>query len=156
MKKALLVLLAAAAASSLHAQAPVYAESGHIAVNSSATALRAAWAGGYDNPQLAMPDLNGDGRADLVVYERSRETKTFINVATSGAPQYRYEPAYAKHFPHVAEYIYMLDYNCDGVSDLFHYGGNGVNTGGVGFEVHRGYYQNDTLKFQYYRQLYHL
>ena len=136
-------------------QAPVYAESGHIAVNSGSIALRAAWAGGYDNPQLAMADLNHDGRQDLVVFERYRETKTFINVATSGVPQYRYEPAYAKHIPYLAEYIYLEDYNRDSVMDLFHFGGNGVTTGGVGFEVHRGYYQADTLKFQYYRQLYY-
>ena len=161
MKNTLLVLLATAAASQLHAQGPVYAESAHIPVSSGTTALRAAWAGGYDNPQLAMADLNNDGRLDLVVYERDRETKAFINVGMSGAPQYKYEPAYSRHIPYLSEFIYMLDYNRDGVTDLFHRGGNGLSfdnplaRGGVGFEAHRGYYHNDTLKFQFYRQLFY-
>lgn len=142
-------------------QARVYEERGHISVNSGTTARRAAWAGGYNVPQVAMADLNNDNRMDMVVFERYREVKTFINVATSGAPQYQYNPAYAKHFPHIEHYLYLLDYNCDGIEDLFHYGGNGLPatnplaTGGVGYEAHRGYYQNDTLKFQYYRQLFY-
>lgn len=137
----------------------VYEERGHITVSSGATARRAAWAGGYNVPQVAMADLNNDNRLDMVVFERYREVKTFINIATSGAPQYQYNPAYAKHIPHIEHYLYFEDYNCDGVEDLFHYGGNGLpssnplSTGGIGYEVHRGYYQNDTLKFQYYQQL---
>lgn len=102
-----------------------------------------------------MADLNNDNRLDMVVFERYRETKTFINIAASGPAQYQYNPAYAKHIPPISEYLYMLDYNCDGIEDLFHYGGNGVTTGGVGFEAQRGYYQNDTLKFQFYKQLYY-
>ena len=155
MRKLLLsAFLLGAAQQEMTAQG-VYAERAHITVISGTSPLRAAWAGGYNVPQVAMADLNNDNRLDMVVFERYRETKTFINIATSGPAQYQYNPAYARHIPPIVEYLYMLDYNCDGIEDIFHYGGNGVTTGGVGFEIQKGYYQNDTLKFQFYRQLYY-
>ncbi len=153
--RTLLLSLALASSACAPAFSQVYQERGHISVSSGTTPRRAAWAGGYNVPQVAVADLNNDNRLDMVVYERYREVKTFINIATSGTPQYQYNPAYAKHIPYVEHYLYLLDYNCDGIEDLFHYGGNGVTTGGVGYEVQRGYYQNDTLKFQFYRQLYY-
>lgn len=112
--------------------------------------LSIPWAGGFNNPQFAAADLNRDGRQDLVVFERNLGVKTFLNIGTSdGLPMYRYEPRFALTFPPVNSYIYMLDYNCDGIPDLFERGWDGIG-------VHKGYYNaSNQLCFTFYRSLFY-
>jgi hypothetical protein len=89
------------------------------------------WCGGMNMPQFATPDLNKDGKNDLVIYERywsagERGIKTFINGGTAGNPSFRYSPEYEFQFPSVHQFLNMQDYNCDGIIDLFHFGTSGV------------------------------
>lgn len=109
-----------------------------------------AWSGGFNAPQFAMGDLNNDGRADLVVYEKGPlRVRTFINYGTAGAPEYRYRPHYEKNFPFVYEYLKLEDYNCDGIPDLIH-------RGSVGYALWKGYYNQDNeLSFTFYKNLYY-
>jgi hypothetical protein len=108
-----------------------------------------AWSGGFNNPQMAMADLNNDGKKDLVIYERyNQQVKTFINQGTNGNPDYRYNPFYSLFFPAVSEYLILADYNNDGIADLFH-------RGLTGMEVYKGYYDNNHLTFSYYKALYY-
>lgn len=108
-----------------------------------------AWAGGFNNPQLTIADLNNDGTKDLVIFERyKQQLKTFINHGTNGNPDYRFDLEYANYFPEIMEYLILADYNDDGIADLFHRGLWGI-------EVWRGYYNNNHLSFTYYKSLYY-
>jgi hypothetical protein len=108
-----------------------------------------AWCGGFNNPQFSMADLNRDGKKDLVVFEPNFGVKTFINRGVAGAPDYRYEPAYALNFPPLYSYLVLADYNCDGIADLFH-------RGGTGFSVYKGFYNwGNQLCFSFYKELYY-
>lgn len=115
-----------------------------------------AFSGGFNNPQFALGDLNNDGVQDLVIFEKGcSDIKTYINYGTSGNPDYRYRPHYAENFPKdiyginsVTGYLKLIDYNCDGVPDLFHRGYAGIS-------VYRGYYSNNELHFTYYKDLFY-
>lgn len=87
---------------------------------------RRAWAGGFNQPQFAQADLNRDGKMDLVVYEAFKGVKTFISEGQPGDPDYRYAPEYEWLFPDVWRYLKLIDYNCDGIEDVFHFGSSGV------------------------------
>lgn len=131
-------------------QGQVYQEMNHVTLSASGDQRQLAWCGGFDNPQLAMGDLNKDGKPDLVIFERSiRKVRTFINTGVAGAPVYTYAPAYAANFPAINDYLKLEDYNCDNIPDLIH-------KGLVGFRVYKGYYDgNDRLAFTFYRDLYY-
>lgn len=88
--------------------------------------LRLAWGGGFNQPQFAQADLNRDGLPDLVVYENFKGLKTFLSTGSAGNPEYRYAPEYEWLFPEVWRYLKLIDYNCDQIEDLFHFGSSGV------------------------------
>ena len=113
------------------------------------------FSGGFNNPQFSLGDLNNDGRRDLVVFEKgSMQIKTFVNYGTAGSPDYRYRPQYEKHFPEkngqraVGSYMKMEDLNCDDIPDV-------ITRGLGGFSVYYGYYSNNELRFNYYKDLYY-
>lgn len=131
-------------------QGNVYQEMEHVTLNAYGKQRKLAWCGGFDNPQIAMGDLNKDGKQDLVVFERSnRRVRTFINTGVAGAPVYNYAPQYALNFPPINDYLKLVDYNCDNIPDLIH-------KGLVGFRVYKGSYNtNDQLVFTLYKDLYY-
>lgn len=102
-----------------------------IKVTADGKEKKMAWCGGVNNPQFATPDLNHDGKNDLVIFEQygyytEKGIKTFINNGTSGNPDFAYAPEYEYLFPYIAQYFKMIDYNCDSVPDIFHFGNSGV------------------------------
>lgn len=105
-----------------------------------------AWSGGVNTPQFALADLNRDGTRDLVIFEQGLGVKTFINTGVPGSPVYTYTPFFEANFPQVNEYLKLVDYNNDGVSDL-------VQRGRTGFSIYKGYYDNNRLKFSFYKDL---
>lgn len=110
--------------------------------------MSAPFCGGFNTPQFAMADLNNDGKKDLISFEGygQKGVRTFINHGTAGAPDYRYAPQYERNFPEIVNYLILVDYNRDGIADLFHAGLGGYN-------VSRGYYANGMLHFQFLKEL---
>jgi hypothetical protein len=135
-------------------QGQVYVEDGFMQVIVNGTPQRLAWSGGMNNPQFATADLDHDGKQDLVVFERyNGKVKTFLNKGVPGQPLWVYRPEYAANFPAVSEYLVMLDYNRDGITDLFHMG-EGLDR--VGFAAYKGYYDtNNRLAFTFYKSMWY-
>jgi hypothetical protein len=107
-----------------------------------------AWCGGFNNPQYNLADLNNDGKKDLVVYDNATsQVITFINKSISSVPDYKYDPKYATNFPAVVNYLKLIDYNRDGIVDLFHKGIQGI-------AAFKGYYNTQNqLCFSFYKNL---
>lgn len=107
-----------------------------------------AWAGGFKSPQFAQADLNHDGLQDLVVFEWGDNVlQTYLNNGTSTAAHYIYAPQFEHLFPHIQDYLKLIDFNRDGIPDLIH---KGIG----GFEIWKGYYNAaNELSFYFFRQL---
>lgn len=132
-------------------QGNVYQQSTDAQVYHYGNLLAAAFCGGINSVQISQPDLNHDGKNDLVLFDQNNNVlKTFITNGSGTNLQYNYQPQYEKNFPVALTYLNYLilkDYNCDNIPDLFH-------NGFLGCDVYRGYYQNNELKFSFYRTLY--
>lgn len=112
--------------------------------------LPLAWCGGFNNPQISSADVNHDGLQDLVIFEAGLGITTLVNTGmTAGMPNYKYAPKYALKFPACYGYMLLVDYNCDGVPDLF-------DRGSDGFSAYRGYYNaGNELCFEFYKSLFY-
>ena len=129
------------------AQGDVYRQNS-AKITGAATEMKLAWCGGVNNPQMAMADLNKDGKKDLVIFEPRVPglVKTFIS---EGPGMYRHDPQYATHFPKsINGYLKLIDFNRDDIPDLVHHGGAGVN-------VSYGYYSSGQLRFKYKTELWY-
>ncbi|MBL3657087.1 T9SS type A sorting domain-containing protein [Fulvivirga sediminis] len=79
--------------------------------------LSMPWAGGINSAQYSNIDLNGDGKQDLVVFDR---TGNKVNTFVYKEGRYVYEPEYAYYFPEKLDrWLLLRDFNCDGKPDLF-------------------------------------
>lgn len=129
-------------------QGLVYQPFDDAIVSQNGQALTAPWCGGINATQINHADLNGDSKKDLILYDFNTNTlKTFLNTGNAGEIKYVHAPKYAKNFPPILDYLILKDYNCDGIPDLFHKGFFGVS-------VYKGYYQNNELKFTFYKDLF--
>jgi hypothetical protein len=103
------------------------------------------WAGGHNSVQFSAIDLDFDGIKDLVVFDRSGDVPydkitTYINTGTPNQVSYVHAPQYEKKFPFVHDWMFLVDYNCDGLEDLFTYH--------VGdFSVYKNTSSNGNLQF---------
>ncbi len=79
--------------------------------------LAMPWAGGINAAQVNTMDLNGDGKQDLVLFDRTaNKLITFLNQDS----QYKYAPDYESLFPNtINQWVLLRDLNCDGKKDLF-------------------------------------
>jgi hypothetical protein len=79
--------------------------------------LTMPWAGGLNATQFNTIDLNGDGRDDLAIFDRTAEkVVTFINDNN----QYRHAPEFEIFFPQeITNWMLLRDYNGDGKKDIF-------------------------------------
>jgi hypothetical protein len=131
-------------------QGRVYIPDNSVQVFESAVQKTLAWAGGMNNPQPSIADLNNDGKKDLVIYEQYHVVKTFINTGSNTSPNFVYDPYYQATFPaQLNDYVKMVDYNRDNIPDLIHRGASG-------FSVYKGFYNShNALDFTFYRDLYY-
>ncbi len=89
--------------------------------------LTNAWAGGLTAGQFSTMNLNGDGRADLVVFDRgSNKVSTFLATGAGGADNWQYAPDYERRFPAMTNWMLLADYDNDGRNDLFTFYPGGV------------------------------
>ena len=81
--------------------------------------------GGIKFPVFTNYDFNDDGKQDLVVLDKSDEKiLTFISTGKPGITEFVYQPQYEGFFPdYLTRYVYMKDYNRDGLPDLFSFSG---------------------------------
>lgn len=95
----------------------VYSVNQSIDVEVNGKKLSLPWAGGFNSAQFNTMDLNGDGKQDLVVFDRTaNKLITFLNKSN----QYEYAPEYEPLFPiEVSQWVLLRDLNCDGKKDLF-------------------------------------
>lgn len=121
----------------------IYRYNDLVEVTQNSKQLAFPWAGGLNNPQFAMADINQDNMKDIVIYEEYIGVRTFLYL---GNGVYKYDPGYEHNFPPMVSYMKLVDYNRDGISDLVH-------RGAAGFEVYRGYFKNGALNFQFYKEL---
>ncbi|HZI26078.1 MAG TPA: VCBS repeat-containing protein, partial [Chryseolinea sp.] len=85
--------------------------------NDPSAMLLLPWAGGLNAAHYNTLDLNGDGRDDLVLYDRMGDRiLTFLNLDN----MYLYAPEYETFFPkEITNWLLLRDYNCDGRKDIF-------------------------------------
>ncbi len=105
------------------------------------------WVGGLIAPQFNSIDLDGDGKLDMLVFDRLGDViLPYLNIATvSGERNYKFAPEYIDDFPKLEKWVKVRDYNNDGVPDLFSYP---VGIGVPGIEVHKGTRENGRLSFE--------
>ena len=86
------------------------------------------FAGGFNTPQFSvMSDLNGDGRDDLFVFDRSGDKAiTFINVSANGRDSFIHAPQFEAGVPIMQHWAIMRDFDCDGLTDIITANGNQV------------------------------
>jgi hypothetical protein len=79
--------------------------------------LPLSWAGGLNSAQFSTMDLDADGDADLVVFDRTSNTLTTYRSTQGG---YEAAPEYALLFPgNLRGWVLLRDFNNDGRKDLF-------------------------------------
>ncbi len=78
------------------------------------------WAGGMDFCQFSTIDLDFDGTKDLFVFDRTcNKVLTFLQKGAPGEVDYEYAPEYEALFPAMVDWVLLVDYNCDGLEDIF-------------------------------------
>lgn len=123
----------------------VYSASGRL--------FNSPWTGGMNFTQAGNPDLNMDGKADLVMFDRSgNRIITFLYNESGGNENYLHDFRYESKFPNdIQEFMLMHDFDCDGKSDIFTYENGGIkvyrNTStpgaGLSFKLYVSQIQSD-------------
>ena len=91
------------------------------------------WVGGLNACQFGRMDLDGDGRKDLLVFDRHADRLLcFLNHGERGEIRYQFTRDYDKAFPTLHEWMILADYDGDGREDLFTY-----SKGWAGIAVYR-------------------
>ncbi len=108
-----------------NAQQPWFRLDTTTAVARNGQALRNPWAGGLNAGQFSTMDLNGDGTADLVSFDRTSNRVTAF-LGDAATKTYRHAPIYEARFPSMSDWMLLADYDSDGRKDLFTHTSQGV------------------------------
>ncbi len=83
--------------------------------------LPSAWSGAMEAPQFGTMDLDGDGKKDIIIYERTDwQFNPYLNRSSTGESKYEYAPKYKTLFDSCFcdAWALFVDYNCDGKEDI--------------------------------------
>ena len=102
------------------------------------------WAGGLNACQFGRMDLDGDGRKDLLAFDRHGDRLLcFINKGAEGEINYKNAPEYQRAFPEMHGWAVFADYDGDGHEDIFTY-----SKGWAGIKVYRNVSTAEHLGFE--------
>jgi len=73
---------------------------------------------------------------------------TFINGGTANEVDYYYAPEFQLSFPRLKEWALLVDYNKDGLEDIFTFAGAFT-------KIYKAFYKNDTVQFELMDSLYY-
>lgn len=95
-----------------------------ITVVENNTTLKMPWANGINYSNLSNVDLNLDGKKDIAVFDKANQFsmgrfRCFIKTGNAGTTTYSANPEMSYKFPTVNDWAIFLDYNCDGLEDIF-------------------------------------
>lgn len=96
-----------------------------LPVRVSGTDLLNAWAGGLNNVQAGMMDLNADGVEDLLLFDRHGD-RLLPFIYKPETQKYYFSPEYRRYFPPLQHWVQWVDYNHDGFPDIFTYTPGGI------------------------------
>ena len=105
-----------------HAQNMGFVYSGDVKfLNQNNDTLQFPFTGGFTAPQFNNVDLNGDGKKDLVVFDRAGFViHPFIYTGTTaGEVKYRYTPEMRQYLPKLTNWVQFVDFDHDGKEDIF-------------------------------------
>lgn len=114
---------------SMHSKAQFsFERSNHIPLNFAGNSLNMPWAGGLNNAQFSNIDMDFDGRIDLFVFDRSDDqVRVFLSKNVNGQDVYVEAAEFRNSFPNELSYrAALVDYNMDGLPDIFTYGIGGI------------------------------
>lgn len=110
----------------LHDYGFSYDETIHV-IDAQSNDLDYAWVGGLNFCQFSSVDLNFDGDKELFVFDKCGNKKlVFINNGTPGSVDYAYNREMAGLLPQLKEWAFFLDFNNDGLEDIFTYTPGGI------------------------------
>ena len=82
--------------------------------------LKFPGAGGIKAGQFSNIDFNNDGKMDLFVFDRNGgQILPFLKTGNKGTLDYTFAPEYISMFPSIQNWALLVDYNNDGVKDIF-------------------------------------
>lgn len=101
------------------------------------------WTGGFNAPQFANIDFNRDGIRDMISFDRQGDIlRTYVRLPASG--RWIQQWSYEAFFPKLVDWVQIVDFNNDGVEDLFT---SSSATGVAGISVYKGFYENEIWSF---------
>ena len=133
--------------------APVFSQyylvdDGSVVVhNEDDLAYKNPWVGGLIHGHAAEADLNGDGRQDVVLFDKSgNRWITYLREESGGLSTLRHAPALEAPWPAAEVYALVRDYDGDGDADVLTYRDAGpvvwrnleAETGTVSFSPYNG------------------
>jgi len=125
-------------------EAQDFIRSTEIEVRQNEASIQNPWAGGLNNPQFSNADINNDAIDDLVIFDRKdNQFLTFLSKGTVGEIDFEYAPEYEQYFPLVENWALLVDFDCDGIKDLFCSKKNFNHC-----SLYKGFYEEETLQFQ--------
>ena len=102
------------------------------------------WAGGLNACQFGRMDLDGDGKKDLIVFDRYGDRLLcFLNRGSKGVIDYQLTHVYDSCFPVLSGWVVFADYDGDGREDLFTF-----SKGWAGIKVYQNVSLGDHVGFE--------
>ncbi len=130
-------------------QAQVFDLSNVIFKNENSEIYKNPYTGGIRAPQLNKVDLNFDGIEDLLLFDRAGDVYVSFLAAERNSIEYLHDQKWIKNFPKTIIWMTMVDYDKDGIKDIFSF----PDSSGIpGVEVWKGkitngFYDFDKVRF---------